>query len=148
MNRFSAVAHVAGLAGALSTARRLGALTLAARVGVLLVALTSTCSAASGADDPVIDPDVRAAVRIGTVRVLVDLRVSSGDPSAIGSLQDEALRRLAGTGAQVARRFSTTPLLALVIDASALARLEAMPDIVARVRADRIVPLDEDRSRR
>ena len=130
------------------TATRLGALAWAARVGVFLVALTSPCSAASGADDPVIDPDVRAAIRVGTVRVLVDLRVASADPSAIGSLQDEALRRLAGTGAHVARRYSTVPLLALVIDASALARLEAMRDIVARVRADRITPLDEDRSRR
>jgi len=86
----------------------------------------------------VIDPDVRAAVRGGTVRVLVDLRVSPTDSSAIGRLQDEALRRLAGTGARLGRRFSTAPLLALEIDAAALTRLETMGDIVARVRADRI----------
>ena len=85
-----------------------------------------------------IDPDVRAAVRGGTVRVLVDLRVSPTDSSAIGRLQDEALRRLAGTGARLGRRFSTAPLLALEIDAAALTRLETMGDIVARVRADRI----------
>jgi len=147
VTRFSTVARL-GLARAPSTGTRLGGLTWAARMGVLLVVLTSTCSAVSGADDPVIDPDVRAAVRTGTARVLVDLRIVSGDSSAIGSLQNEALRRLAGTGAQVARRYSTTPLLALVIDASALARLEAMRDIVVRVRVDRITPLDEDRSRR
>ena len=110
----------------------------AARVALFVVALTGASSIGRGADDPVIDPDVRAAVRGGTVRVLVDLRASATDPSAIGRLQDEALRRLAGTGARLARRFTTAPLLALEIDASALARLEAMGDIVARVRADRI----------
>jgi hypothetical protein len=45
----------------------------------------------------------------------------------------------------VVRRFATVPLLALAIDASALTRLEAMRDIVVRVRADRITPLHEDR---
>jgi hypothetical protein len=117
----------------------------APRFAVLLVALTGVCSATSGAGDPVIDADVRAAISGGTVRVLVDLRASSTDPPAIGNLQDEALRRLAGTGARVVRRFATVPLLALEIDASALARLEAMRDIVVRVRADRITPLHEDR---
>ena len=57
------------------------------------------------------------------------------------STQDEALRRLAGSGARLVRRFATAPLLALEIDAPALARLEAMRDIVARVRVDRITPL-------
>lgn len=70
---------------------------------------------------------------------------SSTDPPAIGNLQDEALRRLAGTGVHVVRRFATVPLLALAIDAAALARLEAKRDIVVRVRADRIMPLHEDR---
>jgi hypothetical protein len=119
--------------------------TWAPRFAVLLVALTSMCGVTSGADDPVIDPDVRAAISGGTVQVLVDLRASSTDPPAIGNLQDEALRRLAGTGARVVRRFATVPLLALAIDASALARLEAMRDIVVRVRADRITPLHDDR---
>ena len=113
---------------------------------ILLAALLGAWSAASGADDPVIDPDIRAAIGAGTVRVLVDLRMSHPDPSAIRSLQDELLRRLAGTGARVARRFSTTPLLALEIDAPALARLEAMHDIVTRVRKDRITPPYGDRA--
>lgn len=119
-------------------------MTWAPRFAVLLVALTGVCSATSGADDPVIDADVRAAISGGTVRVLVDLRAPSTDPPAIRNLQDEALRRLAGTGARVVRRFATVPLLALAIDASALARLEAMRDIVVRVRADRITPLHDD----
>jgi hypothetical protein len=138
MSRFSLVVRVAGPAGATSTLARLGA-----RARVLLVALTSTCSGMSGAGDPVIDPDVRVAMRVGTVRVVVDLRISSAGPSAIGSL-----RRQAGTSADIARRFSTVPLLAFVIDALASARLEAMRDIVVRVRADRITPLDEDGSHR
>ncbi len=118
----------------------------AALVCVVLTGVASTGSwSASGADDPVIDPDVRVAVRAGTVRVLVDLRVAGADPSAIGSAQDETLRRLAGTGARLARRFSSAPLLALEIDAPALSRLEAMRDIVVRVRADQITPLDADR---
>jgi hypothetical protein len=119
---------------------------------ILLVALTGVWSgvwsAASGGDDLVVDPDVRAAICEGMVRVLVDLRVPTADPSAIGRLQDEALRRLDGTGARLARRYSSAPLLALEIDASALARLEAMRDIVARVRTDRITPPYEDSSPR
>ena len=114
---------------------------------VVLMALTAAGNALAWGD-PVIDPDVRAAVGAGPVRVLVDLRVDAGDPSAIGSAQDEALRRLAHTGARVARRYSSAPLLALEIDAPALSRLEAMSDIVARVRMDRIIPLNEDRSLR
>jgi len=111
----------------------------------MLAALTGAWSA-SGADDPVIDPDVRTAVGSGTVRVLVDLRVSPADTSAIARAQEEVLRRLGGTGARVARRYASVPLLALEIDAPALSCLEAMRDLVARVRTDRIVPLDEGRT--
>ena len=110
----------------------------------MLAALAGAWSA-SGANDPVIDPDVRAAVDAGTVRVLVDLRVGSADTSAIARAQDETLRRLGGTSARLVRRYSSVALLALEIDAPALSRLEAMRDLVARVRTDRIVPLDEGR---
>jgi hypothetical protein len=113
----------------------------------MLAALTGAWSA-SGADEPVIDPDVRAAVHAGSVRVLVELRVATGDASAIGRAQDEVLRRLAGSGARLVRRFSSAPLLALEIDAPALSRLQAMRDLVTRVRADRIVPLDGGAPRR
>jgi hypothetical protein len=139
MNRLSAVVRVAAGKGIVRPRGRVGT-TWAPRVAMLLVALTGVLSA-SGADDPVIDPDVRATIRTGTARVLVDLRVATAEPSAIGSTQDETLRRLAGSGARLVRRFSTAPLLALEIDAPALARLETMRDIVVRVRVDRITPL-------
>ena len=139
MNRLSAVVRVAARKGIVRPRGRVGT-TWAPRVAMLLVALTGVWSA-SGADDPVIDPDVRATIRTGTARVLVDLRVATAEPSAIGSTQDETLRRLAGSGARLVRRFSTAPLLALEIDAPALARLETMSDIVVRVRVDRITPL-------
>jgi hypothetical protein len=134
MNRLSAARK-----GIVRSRGRVGT-TWAPRVAMLLVALTGVGSA-SGADDPVIDPDVRATIRTGTARVLVDLRVATAEPSAIGSAQDETLRRLAGSGARLVRRFATAPLLALEIDAPALARLETMRDIVVRVRVDRITPL-------
>ena len=134
MNRLSAARK-----GIVRPRGRVGT-TWAPRVAMLLVALTGVWSA-SGADDPVIDPDVRATIRTGTARVLVDLRVATAEPSAIVSTQDETLRRLAGSGARLVRRFSTAPLLALEIDAPALARLETMRDIVVRVRVDRITPL-------
>jgi len=85
-----------------------------------------------------IDPDVRAVARAGTLRVLVELRVPRDDPSALGNTQDEVLRRLAGTGARLARRYATAPLLALEIDAAALARLEEMRALVLRVRVDEL----------
>jgi len=91
-------------------------------------------------DDPVIDPEVRAMAGGGSTRVLVDLRVRAGDPAAVSDAQNEVLRRLAGTGARLARRYTTVPLLALEIDAAALARLEGMPGLVIRVRPDRITP--------
>ena len=139
MNRLSAVVRVAAGKGIVRPRGRVGT-TWTPRLAMLLVALTGVWSA-SGADDPVIDPDVRATIRTGTARVLVDLRVATAEPSAIGSTQDETLRRLAGSGARLVRRFSTAPLLALEIDAPALARLETMRDIVVRVRVDRITPL-------
>jgi hypothetical protein len=91
-------------------------------------------------DDPVIDPEVRAMAGGGSTRVLVDLRARAGDPAAVSDAQNEVLRRLAGTGARLARRYTTVPLLALEIDAAALARLEGMQGLVIRVRPDRIAP--------
>jgi hypothetical protein len=43
----------------------------------------------------------------------VELRVPPTDPSALRDAQDEVLRRLTGTGTRLARRYATTPLLAL-----------------------------------
>jgi len=105
----------------------------------IVIALTGALGAASGTEDRlVIDPDVRAAARGGTIRVVVELRVPLNDPSALRNAQDEVLRRLAGTGTRLARRYTTVPLLAIEIDAAALARLEEMPALVMRVRADGI----------
>jgi len=123
-----------------------------AAVGLaIVIALTGAWSAASATDDdrPIIDPDVRAVTRGGTLRVLVELRVSRDDPVALGNAQDEVLRRLAGTGAGPARRYATAPLLALEIDAAALARLEEMRALVLRVRADDLsVPFESPAPRR
>jgi hypothetical protein len=89
---------------------------------------------------PVIDPEVRAMPGSGSARVLVDLRARAADPAAVSDAQNEVLRRLAGTGARLARRYTTVPMLALEIDAAALARLEGMNGLVIRVRPDRIAP--------
>jgi len=105
----------------------------------IVIALAGALGAASGTEDRlVIDPDVRAAARGGTIRVIVELRAPHNDPSALRNAQDEVLRRLAGTGARLARRYATAPFLAIEIDAAALARLEEMSALVMRVRADDI----------
>jgi len=110
-------------------------------IATLVVAVAGVWSTASGMDDrPVIDSDVRAVTHGGMVRVLVELRVPPSDPSALRNAQDAVLGRLTGTGTRLARRYETAPLLALEIDAAALARLEEMRDLVTRVRADRISP--------
>jgi len=83
-----------------------------------------------------IDPDVRASTSNGTARVVVELRVSGGDRAGITRAQDEVLARLAGTGARLARRYATVPMLVLEIDAAGLARLEDMGSLVTRVRVD------------
>lgn len=98
-------------------------------------------------DEPVIDPEVRAMAG-GSTRVLVDLRARAADPAAVSDAQNEVLRRLAGTGARLVRRYTTVPLLALEIDADALARLEGMGGLVIRVRPDRIAPLEGSEPRR
>jgi hypothetical protein len=109
--------------------------------GALIGAAIGAWSIANGMNDrPVIDPEVRAAPPGASVRVLVELRVPPADSAALGRAQDEVLQRLAGTGARLARRYATAPLLALEIDAAALARLADMQGLVIRVRADRISP--------
>jgi hypothetical protein len=111
-------------------------------LGVVLAAAWSASSAQN--DRPVIDPDVLAAIGAGPQRVLVELHVASTDASTLTRAQDEVLRGLTGTGARLARRYTTAPLLALEVDAAALARLEAMPALVKRVTADRISRPNED----
>lgn len=117
---------------------------------VFLLQLTGPgWSTASGA--PVIDPEVRNAVGQGSARVLVELRVTSGtrpegelptpeavaaQRRAIADARQSILSRLAGTHFSLARQYASVPLLALEIRADALAALETMGDVVARVRAD------------
>jgi len=112
-------------------------------IGSLLVALAGAGSVTASImmdERPVIDPELRAMPSGGSARVLVELRARTADPSAVSDAQNEVLRRLAGTGARLARRYTTAPLLALEIDAAALARLEHMEGLVIRVRPDRIAP--------
>ena len=92
--------------------------------------------------DAMVDPEVRALVRVGRARVLVTLQVAeTNDQSqradAIGRAQDAVLARLPPTHASVVRRYESIPLLALEIDATALRTLEAMTDVVAGVKLDR-----------
>lgn len=98
---------------------------------------------AGAATGPAIDPDVREAVRVGRARVLVELRLapSATTADAIADRQRAVLEHLAGSDVTVVRRYVSLPLLALEIDAVALARLEALGEQVARVSADIPVPI-------
>ena len=90
---------------------------------------------------PVIAPEVRQLVGASSARVIVELRLDDpGDPNqrpeAIACAQDALLSRLPHSHVSVARRYTSVPLLALEIDATALAALEAMPDLVVSVKPD------------
>jgi hypothetical protein len=106
--------------------------------GILLLAGAS--GGAPGGPGPIVEPAVREQLAQGWARVLVELRVP-GSPSAPTAAEIEAVRRavlarLDGTGARLARSYASQPLVALEIGREALERLEAMGDLVARVRAD------------
>lgn len=78
------------------------------------------------------------AVRVMTVgdaaRVLVELRVAAaGDPEAIAAVQRDVLARLGQAGVTVVRRYRTVAMMALEVDAAALAKLTHMGDLVIRV---------------
>ena len=108
-----------------------------------IVGGTALGAGMSGAD-AVVDPEVRALVRVGRARVLVTLQVAeTGDQAqradAIGRAQDGVLARLPASHASVVRRYESVPLLALEIDATALRALETMADVVAGVKLDRAV---------
>jgi hypothetical protein len=129
-----------------------------ARVGVRGVLLSSLfmlgqCAGQTDAGvSPVVDPAVRTALQSGSARVLVELRITpdfrpEGDLGgsaaveaqrrAIAKAQADILSRLRGTKFALARQYDSVPLLALEIDADALARLEAASDLVARVMPER-----------
>jgi hypothetical protein len=103
---------------------------------------------ASASEPLVIDPEVRAAVARGTVRVIVELRLSdhstadagvrSTREQAIATAREAALSRLAGTLHRLVRQYTTIPLLALEIGADALLALETMGDLVVRVQGEQV----------
>jgi hypothetical protein len=94
--------------------------------------------------DSLVDPEVRALVSAGRVRVIVMLQVpTTGDDAqraaAIGRTQEEVLARLPQPHASLVRRYASVPMLTLEIDATALRALETMSDVVAGVNPDRVV---------
>jgi hypothetical protein len=91
---------------------------------------------------PLIAPEIRQLVGASSARVIVELRFDESGganqrPEAIARAQDALLSRLPQSHISVARRYTSVPLLALEIDATALAALEAMPDLVVSVKPDR-----------
>jgi hypothetical protein len=126
---------------------------LAVRVGVVGAAMFLLACVRPGASDgsaPVVDPAVRHHVSQGSVRVLVELRVTeAAQPegglsapevtrrrAAIAAAQSTVEQRLAGTRFTVHRRYETVPILAMEIGADALRALERMSDLVSRVHED------------
>jgi len=126
-----------------------GPIVASVRAGVVALLVTQIMGVtALGAGmpraDAVVDPEIRALVRVGRARVLVTLQVAeTSDPAqradAIGRAQDAVLARLPSTHASVVRRYESIPMLALEIDATALRALETMTDVVAGVTLDRAV---------
>jgi hypothetical protein len=113
-------------------------------IALLLIPLVcfATEAGATSEQRPVIAPEVRQLVRASSARVIVELRLDASlDPNqraeAIARAQDSLLSRLPPSYASVARRYTSVPLLALEIDVTALAALEAMTDIVVSVKPDR-----------
>jgi hypothetical protein len=112
-----------------------------------LVALRVRAAAGASEAAPVIDPELRGATAQGLARALVELRLPEGAPAsggaaaqerAIAAAQQTVLARMGSTPHRVLHRYATVPLLLLEIGADALRALEAMGDLVARVRADRL----------
>lgn len=117
-------------------------------MGIAVLALGLGGRPPTAQEVPSIDPEVRAGLSSGRVRVLVELRLPEGPPSAgdpaaararaIAATQQAVLARLAGTTALVTRQYASVPLLALEIGPDALLALERMGDLVARVHGDRL----------
>ena len=135
-----------------SAARRLR---LGVVVGLLMLAHLGRPARLAAEPSPQIEPEVRTAVTAGRARVVVDLRIARGTKpegdlptadavsaqrDAIAAAQDSVISRLTGTDFSVSRRYASVPQLALEIGPDALAALERMGDVIARVHADRAVP--------
>jgi hypothetical protein len=116
---------------------------LVAGISLLLLASGGRRARAIADGGPVIDPEVRTAVGRGPARVLVELRMPEPAPgaapareAAIAAARHAVLARLSGTTYRLVRDYTSVPLLALEIGPDALQALEAMGDLVARVRAE------------
>ncbi len=131
--------------------RRGGAVLLAFLMGLVVAAAGAWCATAPS---PVIDEGVRSAVRQGSARVIVELRIPGGfKPEgdlgstaavaaqrwAISEAQAKVVARLAGTRFSQIRQYRSVPFLALEVGPDALAALEHMGDVVSRVIEDRTV---------
>lgn len=120
-------------------------------IGLSFVLCVCAASVSPGSDASEIDAAVRAAVASGPARVIVELRLPfdfrpEGELSdqgareqrrAIAAAQEQITTQLSGTQFRVVRRQSTVPFVALEIGADALARLERMTELVARVFEDK-----------
>ena len=75
---------------------------------------------------PAIDPDVRGQVDVGRARVLVELQVGEAPApeEAIAQAQEAIMSRLPRTHATLVRRYTSIPMRALEIDATALRGLD------------------------
>ena len=113
---------------------------------VLLVGLAAVRTLAGGVPEALVD----RAAREGTVRVIVQLRVSArpegelGSPDAVASqrqaiaaAQSAVLKELAGTSYRVVRTYETIPFLALEVSLGALRALEESA-LVIGVEEDRL----------
>lgn len=113
---------------------------------VLLVGLTAVQTLAGSIPEALVD----RAAREGTVRVIVQLRVSArpegelGSPDAVASqrqaiaaAQSAVLKELAGAGYRVVRTYETIPFLALEVSLSAVQALDESV-LVMGVEEDRL----------
>lgn len=112
----------------------IGSILHMAALGVMAAA------AASGVmPGPIVDAEVRSEVAGGSSRVIVELRVERrDDPAAIARAQRRVIDALPPGHALLGRRYESVPMLALQIDADALAVLERLGDTVVRVRVDSV----------
>ena len=93
---------------------------------------------ANGAGKSTLLGTLSGLVRASAGRIAFSGRdITNQRPEAIARAQDALLWRLPHSHISVARRYTSVPLLALEIDATALAALEAMPELVVSVKPDR-----------
>jgi hypothetical protein len=113
---------------------------MAVLLGIALLAEAGT-AAAQGAVSSTVDDLIAKAIRQGSLRVIVEVKIDppgSPSPETIAQAQDRVLQELGGTSHRVLRPFTTLPFLGLEVAADALARLGASAH-VAGVREDMVL---------